>query len=81
MSTSSRTFSFLGPNIASLDVRMNGFEVIREIKTIDPGIKIVLMTGYGDSDTRTEAIECGACQYITKPFLKKDIKVILEQVA
>jgi len=60
---------------------MNGFDVIREIKSIKPGIKIILMTGYGDSCTRIEALECGACHYITKPFMKKDILEILEQVA
>ena len=45
---------------------MNGFEVIKEIKSMKPTIKIILMTGYGDSCTRSEALECGACMLPTE---------------
>ena len=58
MSTSSRTFSFLGPNIASLDVRMNGFGVMSDQTSIR-----TWYFGNGFNDDRTvpspviEAIE------------------------
>jgi len=59
---------------------MNGFEVIRKIKHIHPGMKIILMTGYSDSNTRIEALECGAFEYITKPFLKNEIIELLKHI-
>lgn len=59
------------PKIVFLDVRMlgmSGLEVLKEIKKIDPAIKVIMVTVMDDEETRQEAKKLGADEFITKPF-------------
>ncbi|HUS93509.1 MAG TPA: sigma-54 dependent transcriptional regulator [Phycisphaerae bacterium] len=47
---------------------MDGVALLKEIKRLDPGIEVVLMTGYGTVKNAVEAMMQGAADYITKPF-------------
>lgn len=47
---------------------MNGLEVLRELKKIDRNIPVVMLTGFGDIPASVEAMKCGACNFLTKPF-------------
>jgi len=46
---------------------MSGLEILREVKRIDDGIPVILMTGYASLDTALEAIVKGAYDYLLKP--------------
>ncbi len=48
--------------------RLNGLELIKEIKTRSPHVTIVLMTAYGTVETAVEAMKHGASEYLLKPF-------------
>jgi len=48
--------------------RMNGLEVIKELKRRAPRTTIVLMTAYGTVETAVEAMKQGASDYLLKPF-------------
>lgn len=50
---------------------MNGLELIRKFREISPQIVPVLITGYPDIDTVSDAIQQGAYDYIVKPIDKK----------
>jgi len=39
-----------------------------QIKSIDPGVKVVLLTGNDDTDDKVRMLDAGADDYITKPF-------------
>ena len=59
------------PRIVFLDIKMLGFsglEVLREIKRIDPLIKVIMITVLDDEKTKQEARALGADEFITKPF-------------
>ncbi len=69
-----------------MDIKMpktSGMEILKEIKSINPAIKVIMITGYKSVETATEAIRSGASDYIVKPFSSKDvldaIKKLLEK--
>lgn len=58
------------------DIRMagmTGIELLGKLKTIDPGIEVIMLTAYETSETARQALRYGACDYLDKPF---DIKVV-----
>ena len=61
----SKNFDF-----AIVDMRLedgSGLELIKEIKTTNPGTKSLLLTGYGNIATAVAAIKSGAIDYLPKP--------------
>jgi DNA-binding NtrC family response regulator len=64
-----------------LDVSLpdrNGIDLLREIRTRDPHLPIVLITAYGSIDMARAAFKSGALDYITKPWSNDEL---LAQVA
>lgn len=47
--------------------RMDGLEILKEVKNIDDGIPVILMTGYGSLETAIDAVTRGAYDYLLKP--------------
>ncbi len=47
---------------------MGGLELLKQIRTIDSIMPVIIMTGVGSIQTAVEAIKLGAYHYITKPF-------------
>jgi DNA-binding NtrC family response regulator len=59
------------PDVVLLDFRMpgmDGIEVLKIIKKIDPAIEVIMLTGHGDVSSVEEAIKNGAYAYIMKPL-------------
>ncbi len=53
------------------DVRMpqiDGLQLFRRIKTIDPDLPVILISGHGDIDMAVEAMHDGAYDFLAKPF-------------
>lgn len=64
------------PELAVVDLRMperSGLELVRALKEIDPGTKVVVLTGYGSIATAIEAVRLGATHYLTKPADVDDV--------
>ena len=59
--------------------RMNGFELLKHVKTDYPDIGIIIMTAYGDTYTVKDALLLGADEYITKPFKSYEISLVVER--
>ncbi len=58
------------------DLRMpelEGIELLKLIKEIDPNLPFIIMTAYGTIESAVEAMRQGAFDYITKPFRKEQI--------
>jgi len=47
---------------------MNGIEVLKAVKALQPDIPVIIITGYASVDTAVEAMRSGASDYISKPF-------------
>jgi len=52
---------------------MNGIEVLKAVKGLQPDIPVIMITGYATVDTAVEAMKNGATDYITKPFTPQQI--------
>lgn len=66
----------LMPNLAVLDLKMpgkSGLDLLKEIKSVSPETKIVILTGYGSITNAVEAVKLGAVNYVTKPADADDV--------
>jgi DNA-binding NtrC family response regulator len=60
--------------------RMDGMELLRRIKSLDPTATVVIITAHGSVDRAVEAMRNGAADFITKPFSMSQLLVRLENV-
>ncbi|TXD38150.1 response regulator [Lujinxingia vulgaris] len=70
------------PEWAVVDMKMpgkSGLEVVRDLKSIDPQTKIVVLTGYGSIATAIDAVRLGAINYLQKPADADDIIAAFER--
>jgi DNA-binding NtrC family response regulator len=75
----------LRPQIVLMDLVMpgvQGMELLQKIVEFDPGIDVILMTGYYSTESAVEAVQKGAADYFPKPFspekLRQRIALIVE---
>jgi CheY-like chemotaxis protein len=62
---------------------MTGLEMLPKVKELRPDVPVIMITAYGDAETRRKAIEGGAEGLLTKPIdfllLKEEIDARLER--
>ncbi len=63
---------------------MTGLEMLPKVKEMRPEVPVIMITAYGDPDTRRKALENGASGLLTKPIdftlLREEIDTRLAQV-
>src|SRR6201997_2806677 len=59
---------------------MDGLELLREIKTRQPDLPVMMVTAYGDDERRRLAGEYGAAEFLTKPVDFESLKAQLRQL-
>jgi DNA-binding NtrC family response regulator len=73
-----------GPELIFLDYNMegmNGIDVLKRIKELNPNIAVYIITGKEDPRVAAEAVNQGAVDYIVKSSLSPDkMKAIMERV-
>lgn len=52
---------------------MNGMELLRQVKAVDPHTEILIFTAYGTVSSAVEAMKLGAYDYIGKPFDEEEL--------
>ncbi|MEN6454477.1 MAG: sigma-54 dependent transcriptional regulator [Prolixibacteraceae bacterium] len=65
-----------------LDVRLprvNGLDVLKEVKGKYPNIEVIIVSAHGDMDTVIKAMRLGAIDYLRKPFRHIDIRIAIER--
>jgi CheY-like chemotaxis protein len=62
---------------------MTGLEMLPKVKEMRPNVPVIMITAYGDPETRRKAIEGGASGLLTKPIdfalLREEIDTRMEQ--
>ncbi|WP_044415930.1 EAL domain-containing response regulator [Halarcobacter anaerophilus] len=58
---------------------MNGLEMIREIKKINPNIPIIVATAFSNTEYLLEAIDIGVDKYVLKPIDMKKLLQLMSQ--
>lgn len=74
------TFS---PDLILLDYHLpgiNGLEVLGRIRAIDTQVKIIIMTGAGGVQVAVDAMKAGANDYLSKPLVLAELKLLLDRV-
>lgn len=64
------------PGIVISDVRlpgMSGLELLGQVKAIDQGIPVILVTGHGDITMAVQAMRSGAYDFIEKPYSSEQL--------
>lgn len=62
--------------VALIDLRMpkmDGVDVVEQLKRIDERMSCIVMTAYPDLDSATETMRRGTCDYISKPFKQEEL--------
>jgi PAS domain S-box-containing protein len=70
------------PDIVILDIKMpevDGLEVLRRIKRVDPAIEVVMITAYASLETVKLALTHGAFEYLIKPFSRQDLEDVVRR--
>jgi DNA-binding NtrC family response regulator len=63
-------------DVAVLDLKMedmNGIEVLKIFKKMDPDMPVIMLTGHGSEQAAKEGMEYGAFDYLTKPCELEDL--------
>jgi two-component system, response regulator RegA len=73
------------PTHAVVDLKLNGntsgLSCVQALNAHNPGMLIVVLTGFASINTAVEAIKLGACQYLAKPSNTDDIEAAFGHVA
>jgi len=65
------------PKVVLLDVKMPGMDglaALKEIKSINKDIVVIMVTALADDQTMKMAMELGADDYVTKPLSIEDLE-------
>lgn len=68
-------------DVALLDVGLpdgNGFDVARSLRELQPATALVFLTAHGTPEDRIHGLELGADDYVTKPFVFRELLLRLQ---
>ena len=71
-----------GADLVITDLRMpkmNGFELLSELRAVDEEVPVLVMTGYSSVENAVEAMKRGATDFIKKPFEFEELKLMVER--
>jgi len=63
-------------DVITLDIRMpgmSGLEALAEIKKVNPGIEVIILTGHASVDTAVEIMKLGGYEYLLKPTSTEEL--------
>jgi two-component system response regulator DevR len=79
-----RIIPALRPDVAVLDARLpdgSGIDVCRDVRSVDPNIKALMLTSYQDDEALFSAIMAGASGYLLKQIHGTDLIEAIRTVA
>lgn len=71
-------------DIILLDLKMpgmDGLEVLKRLREIAQGVRVIIITAYGTIENAVEAMKLGAVDFIQKPFSPKEIRGLIQSIA
>ncbi|MGQ0696557.1 MAG: sigma-54-dependent transcriptional regulator [Nitrospiraceae bacterium] len=70
------------PDLVITDIqmpRMDGLALLAAVREKTPDIMVILLTAYGSLKTAVDAIKTGAFDYLSKPFMVDDIRLVVRR--
>jgi DNA-binding response OmpR family regulator len=70
------------PQLILSDLRMpaGGLDYLARIRTLAPTCPIILMTAFGSSETKTQALQNGVAAYFDKPVRISELKASIKKL-
>ncbi len=59
---------------------MDGIELLKKIKLLNGQSDVIVMTSYATVSNAVEAMKLGAADYITKPFKRDELALIVDKI-
>ena len=59
--------------------RLDGDETFRELRTLNPNLKVILTSGYNEQDATSRFVGQGLAGFIQKPFMLRDLEAMLRK--
>src|ERR1700726_1092002 len=72
----------LQPDLVLLDLLMpgiDGLQTLEQLRQLQPGVKVVMLSCVSDTRKVVQAIRLGAHDYLTKPFQKAELDTVIDQ--
>jgi len=63
-------------DLCIVDLRLadqDGISLMRELHSINPGMRVIILTGYGTVESAVQAMQEGAYSYLSKPFNTQEL--------
>jgi two-component system response regulator PilR (NtrC family)/two-component system response regulator HydG len=71
-----------GIDLVVSDVKMpdlDGLDLLREVRSVDPSLCVIIITGFGSLDTAIRAVKLGAYDYLPKPFETDHLLLLIDK--
>jgi DNA-binding NtrC family response regulator len=62
-----------------LNARLDGIDVLREVRQAAPGTPVIIVTGYGELEKAIAAVREGAFDFVSKPFNISELRTLVER--
>ena len=59
---------------------MNGIELLKKIKILNPEISVVIITAFGTIENAVKAMKEGAYDYLTKPIDLDELEIVIKKI-
>ena len=59
----------------------SGIDLCRQIRRFDPKTPIIVCSGYTDDEHQQAALDCGAQQFLSKPFDADQLVALIERLS
>ncbi|MGM0476650.1 MAG: sigma-54-dependent transcriptional regulator [Pseudomonadota bacterium] len=70
------------PDLVITDLRMpgmDGMDLLRGLRELEPGLPVIILTGYSSVDSAVEAMREGATDFLKKPFDMDELRLHIEK--
>lgn len=77
-----KIFPALKPELVLLDMIMpgkTGLETLRELRTLDPAAKVVMVTAVQQEELERQLLESGAAAILHKPFMYGELEEVIKK--
>jgi len=71
-----------GPDLVLVDLKMPGMDglaYLESVKTFDPEIGAIVITGYATIEVAVEAMKAGAYDFLAKPFKPAELRAVVRR--
>jgi len=58
---------------------MDGLEFLRQLRTIDAEVPVIILTAYGTISAAVDAMKLGAFDFVLKPFDREALEIVIRK--